>query len=209
MIVQQLRQHVELILGKPDARDRLDHWIEVWIAEHGIEAADETHAELARICETYVTDTVELIAACDAVAPGAGVGPVAGQILVGAAQYFFEPNDLVPDSEGLLGLLDDAYLANRYIARLSELYQAETGMALLDTGLDNLSDAIRALLGPQIIAALDQMAEAGISQAVANVQMNQFQPLPLSEAERWQRVQADRANNDLARGMAILSGGGY
>jgi uncharacterized membrane protein YkvA (DUF1232 family) len=64
-----------------------------------------------------------------------------------AEQYFFIAEDLIPDHYGLLGLLDDAYLAHCLMQGLSDKYQRQTGQTLLPNDMTNANRVVRVLLG--------------------------------------------------------------
>jgi hypothetical protein len=122
---------------------------------------------------------VDLLLACDSAAVRAGAIQFAGPLLQTAAGYFLQDRDYIPDDEGTWGLLDDAYLACRFVARISEIFAAAHGIPLLDTSLDQRSPTIRVLIGEPLATRLDSDIEATIAQVAAQLQlaqMKQWQP---------------------------------
>lgn len=72
-----------------------------------------------------------------------------------AQQYFFDPNDLIPDHLGMLGLLDDAYLAHALLQSISDQHKAQTGSPLISVDMSAANAFIRTLIGEQAASVLD------------------------------------------------------
>ncbi len=90
---------------------------------------------------------------------------VLGQLepmLLKAAQYFFEEDDVLPDHLGLYGLLDDAYLAQRYLLGASELHEKVGGAPLLGAQLRPSVDVVRQWIGDDEASLLDQMVSGDV-----------------------------------------------
>ena len=88
-----------------------------------------------------------------------GVEPV----LAMAQHYFVDPDDVLPDRHGVLGLLDDMYLALSVIHAVSEAQRTRVGQPLLDADLTDLIDAVRPLFTGQRLAALDARIEQSLA----------------------------------------------
>jgi len=82
-------------------------------------------------------------------------------ILDAAEQYFLAPVDLIPDQYGLLGLVDDAYLANTLIQEISNRYQDKKGNPIFPLDITKANMFIRGLFDVPTGMMLDA--------AVANV----------------------------------------
>ncbi len=76
-------------------------------------------------------------------------------LLEAAQQYFFDPNDLIPDRLGLLGLTDDAYVAHTLLQTISERYEAQTGKRLISVDFRSPNSFMRNLLGEAAASILD------------------------------------------------------
>jgi uncharacterized membrane protein YkvA (DUF1232 family) len=74
-------------------------------------------------------------------------------------QYFADENDLQPDSIGLLGWIDDAYLCYASLLKINALYQKEFQTALIEDDLQPYADYCRSALSPDIAQQLDQRLE--------------------------------------------------
>lgn len=199
----QLQNHVESVLAQPGARDALRARIGAFAAERGMALGPDDTDGLAQLSEDYVRAVVDLLIACDVASTRAGALPFAGPILQYAAAYFLEEQDLIPETKGLYGLLDDAYLACRFVAGISAAFQAVHGVALLDVSLDRKSPIIRVLLGEPVAGLLDADVEAKTAAVVQRIQFAAMAPWPVQVAE-W--AQRENAVNVEAQISSIVTG---
>lgn len=205
-IAMQLELHVDAILSKTGADKKLAKRIDRFARERGLSLSPDDKPELIRLCREYVRTVVSLLVACDGAATRAGALAFAGPILQTAAGYFLQPFDYIPDRKGTYGLLDDAYLACRFVTRVSKLFEAERGVPLVDTSLDQHSPTVRALIGEPLASRLDADVEATLQQVLVQLRFAQMNPFPLDLAQRRDGVERGRANVDLGRMAAIASG---
>jgi len=162
----EIRDHVDAILSREDAYDRFREKARSMTTASGetpSEAEIETMAQFARhYVEAVVALIDETLAAADREKERALVAP----LMRTASKYFLETEDLIPDSYGLLGLLDDAYLAHRFIIRLSEEVEKDKGFPLLEDTRAESAPAIRAILGDRIAQKVDEKVEGDVNSAV-------------------------------------------
>jgi uncharacterized membrane protein YkvA (DUF1232 family) len=92
----------------------------------------------------------------------AGVSEQVEPVVQAAESYFLDPDDVLPDSHGVLGLLDDMYLALSLIHAVSEEQRLRAGQPLLDTDLTDLIDAVRPLFMGTRRAALNDLIERAL-----------------------------------------------
>lgn len=150
--------------------------------------------------------TVDLLLACDAAATAVGAGQFAAPILQTAAGYFLQPQDYIPDQQGPYGLLDDAYLACRFVAGVSQAYAAATGTPLLDMSLDARSSTVRAVIGEPLASQLDRDVQQTLHAAAAQVRLAQMQPWPVQRTGWSDWAHAENAVNAEAEIASITSG---
>jgi uncharacterized membrane protein YkvA (DUF1232 family) len=112
--------------------------------------------------EAYIQRTPDLLDATYAAAGAAGLGPGMQPIFDAALRYWQEPDDLVPDHLGMLGLLDDAYLSLRLLESVSQLHKAKTGHPLLSIDLEAANYRVRQLLGDATAARLNALVEEAL-----------------------------------------------
>ncbi len=73
--------------------------------------------------------------------------------------YFFLEEDAIPDRLGLLGLMDDGYIANRVIQKLSEQYQLNGKGVLITQHIASFNPIIRNLIGEPQSILLDEYVQ--------------------------------------------------
>lgn len=108
----------------------------------------------------FVTDYIEyapaLMAAIEEDASANGTLSDVQPILDAAEDYFLAPDDVIPDHYGLVGLLDDAYLAHALIEVVSERCESQAGQPLLSAEAHDVNAFIRRLMGEPFIGILDE-----------------------------------------------------
>jgi hypothetical protein len=97
-----------------------------------------------------------LIDALREAAAAAGVAGAVEPVLSACESYFLDADDVLPDQYGILGLLDDAYLALSLIHGLSEQHRERTGHALMHAELGESIASVRLLFRGTRLAALDE-----------------------------------------------------
>jgi len=101
-----------------------------------------------------------------------GLEAFAGPLLEQAERYFVRPVDLMPEmTQGLPGLLDDAYLVVRTLQNLDKGREP-----FLDWDLDYPERFLRRLIGAQVAQRLDQIALDAMKEVSAHL------------AEMWSRL---------------------
>jgi uncharacterized membrane protein YkvA (DUF1232 family) len=93
----------------------------------------------------------------------AGIADKVEPVLAMAQRYFLDPDDVLPDHHGVLGLLDDMYLALSVMHAVSEAQRRRAGQPLMDADLTDLIEAVRPLFTGQRLAALDQRIEQALA----------------------------------------------
>ena len=124
-------------------------------AMRGVQLRQDQHATMLKFIQEYIEHAPALL---DQIALAANRAHCADEvlpILEAAEQYFLAPLDLIPDHFGLLGLVDDAYLAHSLIQALSDSYRDRTGRSLLPTDLTVANQLIRGLIGEPQATMLD------------------------------------------------------
>ncbi len=76
-------------------------------------------------------------------------------ILNAVQKYFSSARDVIPDRLGLLGLLDDAYIAHRLIQEISDRFAKKTGHPMLPLDMTQANSVVRELIGEPHASLLD------------------------------------------------------
>jgi len=205
MTGQAIIEHIDTLLSSSTANDALEARLEQFADDHSITLGPNDKAAITELAEGYVRAVANLLIECDMAATAAGIQRFASPIIQTAAEYFLSPKDYIPDDEGLYGLLDDAYLACRFIIRISEIIAAERGFPLIDTSLDRHSPTIRVLIGEPLATRLDNDVEGVIQTVLSQIQLEQIQALQFSN--NWnQWAHQENVINTEAQIMSIASG---
>ncbi len=90
-------------------------------------------------------------------------------ILEMVESYWIEDDDVIPDSLGIIGLLDDAYCSLSSMQTLSDLYRMQSGKHLFPDDLTAANKIMRKIIGEPYTTQLDEI----VSRAVADARVNQ------------------------------------
>lgn len=92
----------------------------------------------------------------------AGVDAAVEPVLRAAEGYFLDEQDVLPDSHGVVGLLDDMYVALSLLQTVSERHRSLSGAPLLDTDLHESIASVRLLFRGERLAALDERIQTAL-----------------------------------------------
>jgi|GEM_PF-2044876 len=155
------------------------------------------HAQLEQVPDLIdaVAEAAARALVYDAVAP----------ILDIAESYFFQADDLLADSLGLLGLMDDMYLSLSLLHSVSEQYRSVTGHPLLDVDLAPSVLSVRSLFQGRRLAALDGAIESALCRPgmLASVKALHALKKPLAVKD-WEPGVMPLGNDDDAREPATV-----
>jgi hypothetical protein len=126
--------------------------------------------EFINLLDAYVQQAPDILEACAVAAANAGIGSVLAPLLQTAADYYLHHEDLIPDHEGLYGLLDDTYLCIGLLLAASAVYQQHTGIPLLGLHALGAQSVLRSVIGEATGRRLDQVIMSGLHQTQAQIQ---------------------------------------
>jgi hypothetical protein len=111
-------------------------------------------------------------------------------ILEMVESYWIEDDDVIPDSLGIFGLLDDAYCSLSSMQALSDLYRMQSGKYLFPDDLTAANKIMRKIIGEPYTTELDNIvnkavAEAQVKEAVKSLSSPEKQQLLDSQATIW------------------------
>ncbi|MGB0504894.1 MAG: DUF1232 domain-containing protein [Pikeienuella sp.] len=195
MKTAELHSYVEQCLEKPGARTAFLERLVEMENEAGSPVKSD-HGRIAEIAEVYIYAVIGQLEASEAAANDQDTRGWADPMIRIAVQYFVDPDDLIPDALGLYGLVDDAYLAHKFILRLSAAVEAEKGFPLIANLTDENMDLIRPIVGDEIAQKLDDKVDASINSITVRNQMARLGmvsgTLPTHDSELWAKVRASR-----------------
>jgi uncharacterized membrane protein YkvA (DUF1232 family) len=111
-------------------------------------------------------------------------------ILEMVESYWIEGDDVIPDSLGIIGLLDDAYCSLLSMQTMSDLYRMQSGKHLFPDDLRAANKIMRKIIGEPFITQLHEIvtkavADAKVEEAVKLLTSSEKQNLLDSQATIW------------------------
>jgi len=122
------------------------------------ESADEHRSRAEAVVSSvrrYVESVPGVVEAAMAAADAAGVRDSIEPVFATALSYVDEELDFIPDSLGLAGLVDDAYLVHNLMQEMSHRHEALTGEPLVPASTSTDSQRMRRLIGEPTATRLD------------------------------------------------------
>lgn len=129
------------------------------------EATPAEAAEAAEVALEIIETIPVFLARARQEADDRQLSTVVYPLLDRAEQYFLQPVDLIPEmTQGLPGLLDDAYLVIRVLQNLDR-----GPNAFLDWDLDYPAHFLQRVIGPEISQRLEKIAAQAMLDVSANL----------------------------------------
>lgn len=157
------------------------------------ENASPTQLDLAHgssfVCN-YLEQVPYLIIVAWTSARSVGLETEIRGILEMVKSYWMEDDDVIPDSLGIIGLLDDAYCSLLSMQTISDLYRMQSGKHLFPDDLTAANKIMRKIIGEPYATDLDNIVdkaieEACISESVKSLASPEKQRLLDSQATIW------------------------
>ncbi len=152
-------------------RESIDHAIEheakshslrIYVAtqipklHHAIGLPDSDSPEaLIGFLNRYIEHVPDFLDALIDIAQSAGIYPFIEKLIHVAQSYFKHPPDLVGDHQGLLALVDEAYLAHRLMEEVNDRVLMLCGIPLIPMDMSFSNIIVHALLGDEFANQLD------------------------------------------------------
>lgn len=156
--------------------------------KNGDSISPEEVGQGVEFVERYVRSVPAILREALARAEGTFAEDKMQRMVAAAAAYWDAEEDVIPDDQGLLGILDDAYCSLKLVSTLSERFERSTGNPLVGTDLSGPTAAVRNLLGDPIVQKLDDyvdeaLADASLTELVDSLKDEPLPPPPSSS--RW------------------------
>ena len=151
---------------------------------------DKALAHGSSFVYNYIEQVPYMLTVAWTSASNVGLETEVKSILEMVESYWIEDDDVIPDSLGIFGLLDDAYCSLSSMQTLSDLYRMQTGKYLFPDDLTSANRIMRKIIGEPFIAQLDQIVnkaveDARVKEAVALLASPEKQELFDSQATIW------------------------
>ena len=139
--------------------------LERYIRRRLPDPSEQEVEEVASVAVEVIDTIPILLARAGQEAESRELTRVVDPLLEHAATYFMQPMDLIPEmTQGLAGLLDDAYLVLRMLQNLNR--GAEP---LLQSDLEEPLRFIQSLVGPRVAGRLDELALEAMDEVSDNL----------------------------------------
>lgn len=130
-------------------------------------------------------------------------------ILKMVESYWIEDDDVIPDSLGIFGLLDDAYCSLSSMQTLSDLYRAQSGKHLFPDDLTAANKVMRKIIGEPYTTELDELVDkaitdAGVEEAVKWLASPEKQQLLDSQATIWNHGPVSQLPVSQLKGLGLI-----
>jgi hypothetical protein len=130
-------------------------------------------------------------------------------ILKMVESYWIEDDDVIPDSLGIFGLLDDAYCSLLSMQTLSDLYRAQSGKHLFPDDLTAANKVMRKIIGDPYTTELDELVDkaitdAGVEEAVKWLASPEKQQLLDSQATIWNHGPVSQLPVSQLKGLGLI-----
>lgn len=112
---------------------------------------------LARFVAAYIQEVPDLLDAANEVAREAGIESQIKPVLKIAEQYFLQPPTIMAGHVGLDSLLDEAYLAHRFVEEVNDLYIKHFGQPLIPLDMTVANLIAHQLIGETFANQLDEV----------------------------------------------------
>ena len=113
----------------------------------------------------YIEQVPYLLTVAWTSARSVGLETEVKSILEMIESYWIEGDDVIPDSLGIFGLLDDAYCSLSSMQTLSDLYRMQSGKHLFPDDLTAANKIMRKIIGEPYTTELDEIISKAISKA--------------------------------------------
>ncbi len=190
MQTAQIENIIATQFADPHAAADLQELLAV-VAER--EGADPESSELAlgaSFIYGYIEQVPYLLTVAWTSARNVGLESEIKTILDMVESYWIEDDDIIPDTLGIIGVLDDAYCSLHSMQALSDLYRMQTGKFLFPNDLTSANRIMRKIIGEPYATELDTivstaLANSQIKDAVKHLASPEKQKLFASQATIW------------------------
>ncbi len=130
-------------------------------------------------------------------------------ILKMVESYWIEDDDVIPDSLGIFGLLDDAYCSLSSMQTLSDLYRMQSGKHLFPDDLSLANKIMRKIIGEPYTTQLDELvdkaiADAKVEEAVKWLASPEKQRLLDNQATIWNHGPVSQLPVSQLKGLGLV-----
>lgn len=164
MNIPALRERIRVAEKQEQQQGSLRNWLGEQLAQlhPAIEPSSDPLDTLQRFAEGYIAEVPDTLEAAQAVAESANMRTQLLPVLKVAEAFFLQPPDLPSDHQGMLALLDEAYLVHRLVEEINDRYIAHGGEPLLPVDNTRANVIVHQLLGDAFANQLDRAVNSAV-----------------------------------------------
>ena len=160
------------------------------------------------ICN-YIEQVPYLLTVAWTSARNVGIEDEMVSILKMVESYWIEDDDVIPDTLGIVGLLDDAYCSLSSLQAVSDLYRMQSGRHLFPEDLTAANKIMRKIIGEPYATELDgitarAITDANIRESVKALASPEKQRLLASQATIWSHGPVSELPVDQLSGLGLV-----
>lgn len=192
----------------PHAAVDLQELLTAVAEREGADPDDEEVSRGARFIYGYIEQVPYLLTVAWTSAKNVGLELEIRSILAMVESYWIEDNDVIPDSLGIIGLLDDAYCSLLSMQTISDYYQLQTGKYLFPDDLTAANQIMRKIIDEPYATELDNivnkaMHKANVREAVKLLASPEKRELFESQATIWNHGPVNKLPVDQLKGLGL------
>lgn len=149
----------------PQSAADLRQLLSVVAERHGAQPDTRELAHGSSFICNYMEQVPYLLTVAWTSARNVGLETEVKSILEMVESYWIEDDDVIPDSLGIIGLLDDAYCSLSSLQTLSDLYRMQTGKHLFPDDLTAANKIMRKIIGEPYTSELDEIVKKAVADA--------------------------------------------
>lgn len=208
METAQIEQIIAAHFADPHASVDLQELLKMVAEREGASPDDADVARGASFIYGYIEQVPYLLTVAWTAAKMVGLEVEMKSILNMIVSYWIEDDDVIPDSLGIIGVLDDAYCSMLSMQTMSDYYQQQTGKHLFPDDLTPANLIMRKIIGEPYATELEQivnkaMKVAKLTEAVKLLASPDKQHLFGSQATIWNHGPVKELPVDQLSGLGL------
>ena len=204
---------IETIISDCNAEHAAEHDLQdllAVVAERNGRLADSQEIELAtRFVRAYISQAPYMMKVAWTAAGSIGLEGEMERILNVVQSYWEKDDDIIPDSLGVIGLMDDAYCSLCALQAVSDHFQLQTGKYLFPDDLSAANRVIRKIIGEPYASELDKlvmntMRESGAINSMKRLASSEKQLDFARQSTIWNHGPAGDMGVNALEGIGLL-----
>jgi uncharacterized membrane protein YkvA (DUF1232 family) len=196
------------ICSDPLAARDLHDLLAVIAIRNDIEPDERELDRGTRFVIAYIEQVPYMLKVAMTAAANVGLQQEMRQIVDMVLTYWVQDEDIIPDSLGIVGLLDDAYCSLVTLQTVSDHYRLQTGKHLFPDDLTEANKVMRKIIGDPYVHELDHfvsqaITDAGVMEAVKAMASDDKRRSLESRANIWNHGPVGEMPVDDLKGLGL------